>query len=437
MIHNAGLRWFVATSVSINFPDKFEAKTTVPCRADLPELHQDSQSYFQELRDLSLCGCGEVCKVHHGRPGRLFERVKRRVDCPALLQNGIVDSQSNRLPPPAEVPKALLDDFTMNSTIQIQKWYWDSTSMSSMDFVRDEQMKTMWSYENIERLADAVRSGSFDERIGSTWLGFSYSYALTFRIHSLLKRHADFLAGRHCLVLGSERPWLEALLLGHGAAKITVVEYRRLATDHPKISTLTPPELWSRTKNSDLFDCVASFSSIEHSGLGRYGDVVNPWGDLQTMAKLWCVSTLAAAFFIGIPVEDDVLVWNSHRLYGPRRLAQLFANIAVVEGVYGAGLPGGMPDLMFFGVRDSDVGTNSSKVVKALAHARRSKNQFGNPECWQDDFTFEICCPGAATGTHGHGGGGGAGGDRGNPRCWQGPYSMDFCCNPPQWLLYF
>ena len=36
-------------------------------------------------------------------------------------------------------------------------------------------------------------------------------------------------------------------------------------------------------KNTDTFDSVVSFSSIEHSGLGRYGDPLDPDGDLKTM----------------------------------------------------------------------------------------------------------------------------------------------------------
>jgi len=34
--------------------------------------------------------------------------------------------------------------------------------------------------------------------------------------------------------------------------------------------------------NNELghFDGVITYSSLEHSGLGRYGDALNPWGDL-------------------------------------------------------------------------------------------------------------------------------------------------------------
>ncbi len=35
----------------------------------------------------------------------------------------------------------------------------------------------------------------------------------------------------------------------------------------------------------EKFDIMVSFSSLEHSGLGRYGDELNPWGDLITMAR--------------------------------------------------------------------------------------------------------------------------------------------------------
>ena len=58
-----------------------------------------------------------------------------------------------------------------------------------------------------------------------------------------------------------------------------------------------------------MFDLIFSFSSLEHSGLGkvsksmcilvtyhtmsqgRYGDPLNPWGDIVTIGQAWCVST--------------------------------------------------------------------------------------------------------------------------------------------------
>jgi hypothetical protein len=38
------------------------------------------------------------------------------------------------------------------------------------------------------------------------------------------------------------------------------------------------------------FDAVVTFSSAEHSGLGRYGDGLNPWGDMIAIARGWRVT---------------------------------------------------------------------------------------------------------------------------------------------------
>ena len=36
----------------------------------------------------------------------------------------------------------------------------------------------------------------------------------------------------------------------------------------------------SMRRTNEKFDAVVSFSSLEHSGLGRYGDAINPWADV-------------------------------------------------------------------------------------------------------------------------------------------------------------
>ena len=45
----------------------------------------------------------------------------------------------------------------------------------------------------------------------------------------------------------------------------------------------------SAFRYAGTFDFAASFSSIEHSGLGRYGDPIDPIGDLREMLKIKCM----------------------------------------------------------------------------------------------------------------------------------------------------
>ena len=54
---------------------------------------------------------------------------------------------------------------------------------------------------------------------------------------------------------------------------------------------------------------------------GRYGDPLNPWGDILAVAQAWCVSNKQAKLAIGVPTlvsnGSDVNAFNAHKIYGP------------------------------------------------------------------------------------------------------------------------
>jgi hypothetical protein len=76
---------------------------------------------------------------------------------------------------------------------------------------------------------------------------------------------------KHVLVIGSTTPWIEVILLSEEVGNITTLEYNPHHSDHPKINVVSPmdiSQLFSKDK-SPMFDAMITFSSIEHSGLGR------------------------------------------------------------------------------------------------------------------------------------------------------------------------
>ena len=54
---------------------------------------------------------------------------------------------------------------------------------------------------------------------------------------------------------------------------------------------------------------------------GRYGDALNPWGDILSVAEAWCVSSDSAMLALGVPsivhLGRDITVFNAHKMYGP------------------------------------------------------------------------------------------------------------------------
>lgn len=68
---------------------------------------------------------------------------------------------------------------------------------------------------------------------------------------------------------------------------------------------------------------VISISTIEHDGLGRYGDPLDPDADLKSMAAIKRLLKPGGLFFLSVPIGQDLLVWNLHRRYGEKRLPLL------------------------------------------------------------------------------------------------------------------
>ena len=135
-----------------------------------------------------------------------------------------------------------------------------------------------------------------------------------------------YISGRKVLIIGSESYWLELLCAMAGAAEVTTVEYRKIQwrgtlTCATPLRTLTWDDYINELDQHEArYDLILSYSSIEHSGLGRYGDRITPLGDLFTfmlMAQAMKPSGMCTA---AVPTGQDLTHFNAHRIYGEKRI---------------------------------------------------------------------------------------------------------------------
>ncbi|KAI1715879.1 hypothetical protein Ddc_10798 [Ditylenchus destructor] len=82
-------------------------------------------------------------------------------------------------------------------------------------------------------------------------------------------------------------------------------------------------------------DFVITYSSLEHSGLGRYGDPLDPFGDIKEMRKIRCMLKPGGLLFLGLPMGPEVLGNNCHRIYGRIRLALMIEGFELLSFYYG------------------------------------------------------------------------------------------------------
>jgi len=154
-----------------------------------------------------------------------------------------------------------------------------------------------------------------------------------------LKRYINAIKNKHVAVIGTEVPWAEAVLINLGVDKVTTVEYRKIIIEHPRVYVITPYQFAEKFLNhtANIFDAAFSYSSIEHAGLGRYGDPLMPYGDMEALAQIWCATKPDGYLFLALPMTDNrkecILQWNAHRKYGYIRMQHLTANWKVLEEV--------------------------------------------------------------------------------------------------------
>lgn len=213
----------------------------------------------------------------------------------------------------------------MNGTVPFSDAFLDQA------YLGGDAMQSEWTASAVDALRKQYR-----ERVSKI------TYEMK-PIYDCMKEYAFLVSGKRGLVVGSETPWLEALLIEEGASKISTLEFGVIQSHHPQIETWTPDRFKLAFWEGIIapFDFSFSFSSLEHDGLGRYGDVLNPIGDLQSMARLLSVVKPGGFLFLGVPCCQDRMLWNAHRTYGPRRLPVLLAGWSMV-----AYFPGQQPVLV-------------------------------------------------------------------------------------------
>uniref|UniRef100_A0A1I7TAX0 Methyltransf_11 domain-containing protein n=1 Tax=Caenorhabditis tropicalis TaxID=1561998 RepID=A0A1I7TAX0_9PELO len=137
------------------------------------------------------------------------------------------------------------------------------------------------------------------------------------------------------VVIGSMKPWVEVMALRHGANHVLTVEYNSLNIQkefQDRLSSIHPVEFAKKwNEYVETFDFAASFSSIEHSGLGRYGDPIDPIGDMREMLKIKCILKKGGLLFLGFPMGTDAILYNAHRYYGPIRLALMLYGFELLD----------------------------------------------------------------------------------------------------------
>ena len=259
--------------------------------------------------------CGDLCRVHAGDfcDGMFFRQRSVRVNCRAIFSDSVFIARGHgRVEPPRDIPESLIHEFTLNGAIPVTKRYFDQKYLMS------SAKTSTWTRDLVSSWTKLASKGK---------LKGNYGITETNHLRNALK-HARGIRDGRVLVIGSENPWVEACVLEAGASSVVTLEYGKITSLHPSVTSMTPSEFKNDFLRGKLglFDAIVTFSSVEHSGLGRYGDALNPWGDVLEIARAHCVCKPGGSLVVAVMYGSDELQYNAHRVYGELRWPYLASN---------------------------------------------------------------------------------------------------------------
>ena len=212
--------------------------------------------------------------------------------------------------PIRKIPNELIDTFTTYGKSKLIYEYSDDSDQVAKYEIREENIRMM-----VEKIKNHETFPlSEDGMMGSSYENIDRGF------YKILDSNNYDIQGKNILIIGTTNGWFESVVLAYGGIP-HVVDYVDVEYDGEIIKFYKPEEL---SKLDFKFDFCVSFSSYEHDGLGRYGDPINPDGDLKSMKGLKTIMKSDGILFLAVPIGLDKVVFNLHRIYGKARLPLLF-----------------------------------------------------------------------------------------------------------------
>ena len=104
--------------------------------------------------------------------------------------------------------------------------------------------------------------------------------------------------------------------------KIEVFDLRPLPIQIPNVSFHQIDVLNLPSKYQESTDCVTCLHSIEHFGLGRYGDEINPSAWKQGFENLSKMLKIGGKLILSTPIGYERVKFNAHRVFHPLTIAE-------------------------------------------------------------------------------------------------------------------
>ena len=116
---------------------------------------------------------------------------------------------------------------------------------------------------------------------------------------------------------------------------ITMLDIRPLPVNIPKLNFIqTDATLLSEIEDESIYS-LSSLHAVEHFGLGRYGDKIEPGACFTAMKAMQRVMANGGYLYFSVPIgTENATIFNAHRMFTPKTILDIFDHMELLEFSY-------------------------------------------------------------------------------------------------------
>lgn len=224
----------------------------------------------------------------------------------------------------------------LNKWIWMLKHYYNNLIQSIISYrksVRD--WRRFWkSYYQYKQISPLSKQPSIEylcpclgEDTADTFIDYNYFYQDAWAFEKIVQQHP-----KYHIDVGSHHKFVALL---SKVVPVTMIDIRPLPVSLESLKFLKGSILDLPFENESV-SSISSLCVVEHIGLGRYGDPIDPWGSEKSIKELMRILENGGHLYISVPVSKiNNVHFNAHRSFTRDYFVGLFSSqMRLVEEGY-------------------------------------------------------------------------------------------------------
>lgn len=112
---------------------------------------------------------------------------------------------------------------------------------------------------------------------------------------------------------------------------ITMIDVREFPNEVEHLYTIVDDATTLRQIPDDSIDSISALCSLEHFGLGRYGDPINPEGCFECFANIQKKMKKGGRLYLSVPIGMERVEFNAHRVFYASTIVDSFSSLQLKE----------------------------------------------------------------------------------------------------------